>query len=50
MRQPAHAREPMSERPAAHRALWQTKPALRMVYEDCYRHLPEHCAHRRPHP
>ena len=44
MRQPTHAREPMSERLAAHRALWQTKPVLRMVYEDCYRRLLEHCA------
>jgi len=44
MRQPAHAREPMSGRLAAHRALWQTKPVLRIVYEDCYRRLLEHCA------
>jgi hypothetical protein len=44
MRQPAHARQPMSERLAAHRALWQTKPVLRAVYEDCCGRLLEHCA------
>lgn len=34
----------MSERLADHRSLWQAKPVLRAVYEDCYRRLMAHCA------
>jgi len=44
MRQPANGREPTSERLAHHRALWQTKPMLRALYEDCYRRLLGHRA------
>jgi len=29
---------------AEHRARWQSKPALRAVYEDCYRRIVAHCA------
>src|SRR5208282_5339149 len=34
----------MSERLANHRSLWQAKPVLRAVYEDCYRRLLAHLA------
>jgi SAM-dependent methyltransferase len=33
----------MSRTLAEHRALWQTKPVLRAVYEDCYRRIVAEC-------
>ncbi|MFI4987752.1 MAG: class I SAM-dependent methyltransferase, partial [Alphaproteobacteria bacterium] len=41
---PAWPPEPLSGRLAAHRALWQAKPGLRAVYEDCYRRIVARCA------
>lgn len=34
----------MTDRLAEHRVRWQAKPALRAVYEDCYRRIIAHCA------